>query len=57
MNHEAEYTHDTDDIRQGIAWWNGLTPEERRLWLERVGSAIPADAWVAYKREIGEGGQ
>lgn len=26
------------------------TPDETAAWLARAGSAVPADAWAAYKR-------
>ena len=32
----------------GVLWWNGLTEDERRLWLLRADSATPAHAWEAY---------
>ena len=39
--------------RQGaeacIDWWNDLTPEQRIHWMAEAGSAVPADAWAAYK--------
>lgn len=38
------------DATQGIAWFNSLTPTERRNWLNVAGSAVPADAWAVYKR-------
>lgn len=33
----------------GIAWWNGLSPEERTHWLRVAGSACPADAFEAWR--------
>ena len=41
---------DLQDAMRGIAWFNSLSPTERRHWLDATGSAVPADAWVAYKR-------
>lgn len=38
------------DAMQGIAWFNSLTPNERRNRLNVAGSAVPADAWAVYKR-------
>lgn len=38
-----------DDTRAGIAWFNSLAPAERRYWLEAADSAVPADAWAAFK--------
>ena len=43
----------TPDEAAGIAWWNRLTEAERAQWLAVAGSAVPADAWVAYKRQTG----
>jgi hypothetical protein len=40
----------TEDEMRGIAWWNSLTDTERKAWLARAGSAIPAAAWAAYQR-------
>ena len=33
----------------GLAWYNGLTRQERREWHQRAGSAVPADTWKAFK--------
>ena len=38
------------DAMRGIGWFNCLSPTERRYWLDVAGSAVPADAWAAYKR-------
>ena len=44
----------TSDEAAGIAWWNGISEEERAEWLRRAESAVPADAWAAFKaRHIG----
>lgn len=40
----------TPDETTGIVWWNSLREADRADWLARVGSAVPADAWAAYKR-------
>lgn len=40
---------DTDDVRAGMAWYNRATVTERRHWHEIARSAVPADAWEAYK--------
>ena len=37
------------DATRGIAWYNGLSRAERGYWLDAAGSAVPADAWRAYK--------
>jgi hypothetical protein len=39
----------TIDDAAGMRWWNSLTRGERAMWLERARSAVPADAWAAYK--------
>jgi hypothetical protein len=39
------------DAELGMTWWNRCTERERARWLERAGSAVPADAWEAFKRE------
>lgn len=38
------------DVMQGIARLSSLTSTKRRNWLNVAGSAAPADAWGAYKR-------
>jgi hypothetical protein len=38
-----------NDAALGMTWWNRLTERERAEWLRRAGSAIPADAWAAFK--------
>lgn len=43
----------TSNEAAGIAWWNALTETERAKWLAQAGSAVPADAWAAYKRHPG----
>jgi len=40
-----------DEELAGIEWWNALTEAERAYWLRVVGSAVPADAWAAFKRQ------
>ncbi|MER8758115.1 hypothetical protein NKH69_20920 [Mesorhizobium sp. M0976] len=40
----------TPDETAGMVWWNSLTESDRAGWLARAGSAVPADAWAAYKR-------
>ena len=39
----------TDDERDGMNWWNGLSEVARGEWLARAGTARAADAWAAYK--------
>lgn len=38
------------DAELGIAWWNHLSEQDRAMWLERAGSAVPADAWAEFNR-------
>ena len=34
----------------GMAWWNGLTEQERRRWMREAGDTGRAmDAWYAFK--------
>lgn len=37
------------DTEAGIAWYNGLTEQDRRFWHSIADSAVPADAWAAFK--------
>ena len=39
----------TREEAEGMLWWNRLTERERQHWLDRAGSARPADAWRAYQ--------
>jgi len=39
----------TADDLLGMAWFNSLTEWARGEWLRRAGSAVPADAWAAFK--------
>jgi hypothetical protein len=49
MKNEHDRTP-TPDETAGIVWWNSLAEADRAAWLARAGSAVPADAWAAYKR-------
>ncbi|MES0001859.1 hypothetical protein NKJ90_24225 [Mesorhizobium sp. M0051] len=40
----------TSDETAGMVWWNSLDEADRAAWLARAGSAVAADAWMAYKR-------
>jgi hypothetical protein len=42
-------TEPTQDEARGMAWWNHITEAERSRWLAEAGSAVPADAWAAWK--------
>jgi hypothetical protein len=37
------------DAGLGMAWWNRISERERAQWLRVAGSAVPADAWAAFK--------
>ena len=39
----------TQDEQAGIDWFNALAELERAKWLQEAGSAVPADAWQAFK--------
>jgi len=39
----------TPDETAGMVWWNSLAESDRAAWLARADSAVPADAWAAYK--------
>lgn len=39
----------TPDEAAGMVWWNSLAESDRAAWLARADSAVPADAWAAYK--------
>lgn len=38
------------DDAAGMAWWNSLPERARACWLRIACSAVPADAWAAFKR-------
>lgn len=39
------------DALVGMSWYNGLTRQERAEWHRKARSAVPADAWRAFKAE------
>lgn len=40
------------DGEAGMAWWNGLSDDERTQWAEKAGNTgVAADAWEAFKRQ------
>jgi hypothetical protein len=39
----------TPDELAGIGWWNGLSKEARKYWLNHADTAVPAVAWAAFK--------
>ena len=40
------------DAQAGMNWWNRATEAERREWCAQAGSAVPADAWAAFKASM-----
>lgn len=36
------------DPRQGMAWWNAMTEDDRSYWLHMTDSARPADAYDVF---------
>lgn len=43
-------TVQTQDETKGMAWWNGLSDEQRKEWMARAGNTgVAADAWAAFK--------
>lgn len=40
----------TVDEVLGMAWWNGLSRQERAFWLRAAMTAVPAEAWAYFKR-------
>lgn len=48
--------HQTADDSDGIAWWNGMSVQDRRFWLAAAASAVPADAWACFKSMRAEAG-
>jgi hypothetical protein len=43
------------DEQRGIDWWNDLSEPARARWMGIAGSAIPADAWAAFKKDLADG--
>ncbi|MCK1339801.1 hypothetical protein IVB38_28315 [Bradyrhizobium sp. 38] len=43
----------TADEAEGMKWYNSMTNEQRAGWLKRVGTGVPANAWMEFKRENG----
>lgn len=41
----------SNDEMAGIDWWNALSERERASWCKKTGSAVPAEAWAAFKRQ------
>lgn len=46
----AQAIMQTQDETKGMAWWNGLSDEQRKEWMARAGNTgVAADAWAAFK--------
>jgi hypothetical protein len=46
----TEQRQPTTDEAMGIAWWNGVTDQERARWMQAAGNTgVAADAWTAFK--------
>lgn len=44
-----------EDAEAGLRWWNALTEQERKYWMERAGNTgVAADAWEAFKHQTPE---
>jgi hypothetical protein len=41
-----------DDLREGNAWWQARSKEDKAAWLAKVCSDRPMDAWEAFKRSL-----
>jgi hypothetical protein len=39
----------TTDDELGMAWWNGLSEAERRMWAKAAGTGRAKDAWELFK--------
>jgi len=39
-----------EDPEIGVTWWNSMTEQTRAYWLAIAASAVPADAWHAFRR-------
>ena len=39
----------TNDDELGMAWWNGLTEQERKRWANLTGTGRAKDAWELFK--------
>jgi hypothetical protein len=40
-----------EDAMKGYEWWNSLSEQNRRFWMDTAGNTGRAcDAWDAYKR-------
>lgn len=44
------------DAESGMTWWNRLTEIERAHRRASANSAVPADAWAAFKSEVDRNG-
>lgn len=51
LANERERRRAEHDAIEGMGWWNDLTTAQRREWLNRAQSSVPAEAWKAYKAD------
>lgn len=47
----SEQREPTPDEAMGMAWWNSLSERQRLFWLDQAGTAVPADAYAAFKAD------
>ena len=53
MNNTTDRQPTTDE-QAGMDWWNSLTETERAHWLAVSQTAVPAEAWAAFKAAFRE---
>jgi hypothetical protein len=41
---------DASDAELGMAWWNGLSGQERAKWANLAGTGRVVDAWELFKK-------
>jgi hypothetical protein len=49
IDHATEAIHALEGAEAAMRWYNALTEAERAHWHRIAGSAVPADAWRAFK--------
>lgn len=50
MSDQATDRPPTPDESMGMEWWNHLSEADRAAWCKRAETAVPAEAWAAFKR-------
>lgn len=45
-------TQATPDDELGMAWWNGLTDQDRTRWARLAGTGRAKDAWELFKKDF-----